>query len=140
MISKTAMHTLLAMSHLAALREGECAGAAAIARKINAPANYLGKLLQGLAREDLVISQKGHGGGFRLARRPECISLFDVLEPVEHVSRWHECFMGGGSCDPENPCALHDRWKRIRAAYLDFLCNVTLQDVVEKPEVLRKVG
>jgi DNA-binding IscR family transcriptional regulator len=42
----------------------------------------------------LVQSQKGIGGGFRLARDPGAISLLDVVEPIEHVSRWSGCILG----------------------------------------------
>jgi Rrf2 family protein len=99
MISKTGLHAIRALSALAELPAGSYAGAGAIADKVNAPRNYLGKLLQNLAREGLVVSQKGLNGGFRLARDPKTITLLDVVEPIEHVSRWSECFLGKKVCE-----------------------------------------
>ncbi len=129
MISKTAIHALKAMTVLAE-RPGEFRGAASVAERIGAPQNYLGKLLQGLIQSGVVYSQKGMGGGFRLARAPEAISLFDIVEPVDHVSRWEGCFMGGESCSAENPCALHYKWADIRDAHLRMLKETTLADLV----------
>src|SRR5512138_1587197 len=98
MISKTGIHAAVAMTVMAQLKPGEFAGAAQIAKEIGAPQNYLGKLLNALASEGLLQSQKGYGGGFRLAKPAKKISLFDVIEPIDHVSRWGGCFLGKGKC------------------------------------------
>ena len=126
MISKTAVHAALALALMSKLKPGEYAGAAQIAKEIGAPQNYLGKLLKSLAENGLLESQKGFGGGFRLARSPKEISLYDVVEPIDKVSRWGNCFLGGGSCNPEAPCAVHDHWKKIRRDYLKFLNDTTI--------------
>ncbi len=120
MISKTALHALKAVAALAE-RPGEFQGASSIATRIDAPQNYLGKLLQGLIQSGIVSSQKGKGGGFQLARPPEKISLFDVVEG---------CFMGNSSCSATTPCAMHFKWVTIRDDYLRLLKESTLADIV----------
>src|SRR6516165_10972001 len=120
MITKTGLHAVRAMTALARLPEGTYAGAAGIAREIGAPPNYLSKLLQNLAREGLLRSQKGLGGGFRLARDARQISLLDVVEPIEQVSRWSGCILGRSECSEVEPCAIHNRWKAVRQAYLQM--------------------
>lgn len=129
MISKTALHAIRATAVLAE-SPGEFQGASSIAERIGAPQNYLGKLLQGLIHSGIVCSQKGKGGGFQLARPPEKISLFDVVEPVDHVSRWEGCFMGKESCSSAEPCAMHHRWVAVRNDYLAMLKESTLADIV----------
>jgi Rrf2 family protein len=135
MISKTGRHALNALVELARLTDGQYAGAGSVAREIGAPINYLGKLLQDLARVGLVESQKGLGGGFRLARDPRQITLFDIADPIDHVSRWDGCFMGRGSCSDDAPCALHRRWGRVRDGYLKMLKETTLADLTRAPIV-----
>lgn len=130
MISKTSLHAIRAVAALAELPEGTYCGAAAIAQQVDAPQNYLGKLLQTLALAGIVESQRGLGGGFRLLRTPEDISLYDVVEPIDHVSRWTGCFLGRSSCSADNPCAMHDRWATVRDAYLDMLHTSTVADLV----------
>ncbi|MGA2259214.1 MAG: Rrf2 family transcriptional regulator [Thermoguttaceae bacterium] len=133
MLSKTALHALRAMTVLAELPEKSFAGAVDIAKAIHAPRNYLGKLLQSLAEAGLVESQKGKGGGFRLARQPAAITVFDVVEPIDHVGRWRGCFMGRSECSCENSCVVHSRWQAVRDAYLAFLQDTTLADLAQQP-------
>jgi Rrf2 family protein len=134
MLSKTGLHAVRALVALAKLPEGMYAGAARIAQEIAAPQNYLGKLLKALAEEGLVESQKGLGGGFRLARDPKQISLLDVFEPIEHVSRWSGCILGRPECSEVDPCAIHERWKAVRDAYLRMLRRTTVAELVAKGE------
>lgn len=136
MISKTGLHAIRALSALAELPQGTYAGAGAIADKVNAPRNYLGKLLQMLAREGLVISQKGLNGGFRLARDPKTITLLDVVEPIEHVSRWSECFLGKKVCEDATACVVHFQWKSVRGSYVTFLMGTTVADLLQHGEHL----
>jgi Rrf2 family transcriptional regulator, iron-sulfur cluster assembly transcription factor len=130
MISKTTLQAVRALTLLAELPEGSYAGASAIAERIGARGNYLGKLLQSLTHEGLVVSQKGLGGGFRLARRPEDITLFDIADPIEQVSRWQGCFMGRATCSSDSPCPVHNRWQEVREAYLEFLRDTTIAELV----------
>ncbi len=132
MISKTGIHATLALAFLAQLETNEYAGAAQIADQVGAPRNYLGKLLKNMAARGLVVSQKGYGGGFRLARDPEKISLLDIIEPIDQVSKWNGCFLGRKKCSEKQPCAVHHQWAKIREEYLHFLKSTTIAQVAEK--------
>ena len=134
MISKTARHAVLAVAALAELPEGEFCGAAAIAEKVKAPPNYLGKLLQSLAQSGIVESQRGLGGGFQLAKRSDEITVYDIVEPIDHVSRWEGCFLGRGTCSNSSPCSMHARWTTIRDQYLAMLRDMTVADIVNHRE------
>lgn len=132
MISKTGIHATLALALLANLESGTFAGASQIAETVGAPPNYLGKLLKQLAAEGLLESQKGFGGGFRLSRPAGKITLYDVLEPIERVSKWNGCFLGRARCSEKSPCALHERWSAIRQQYLSFLRTTTVAEIAEQ--------
>ncbi len=129
MISKTGIHATLALALLAKLKPGEFVGASRIADEIGAPRNYLGKLLKLLAEQGLLQSQKGFGGGFRLAVSPEKIKLYDVVEPIDRVSKWKGCFLGRKKCNEKEPCAVHGRWSKIREEYLSFLKETTIAEL-----------
>ncbi len=130
MISKTGLHAVKALALLAGLQDGDFIGTTRIADEVGAPPNYLGKLLQQLASEGLVESRKGFGGGFRLNRQPDRIPLYDVIEPIDRVSKWKGCFLGRSSCSDSSPCAVHDRWSRVRSEYLEFLRNTSVADLL----------
>lgn len=134
MITKTGVHALTALGVLAELPPGVYAGAADVAERIGAPRNYLGKLLQMLSQQGVLESQKGKGGGFRLARPPADISLYEVIEPIEHVSRWRGCFLGRATCSDGAPCAVHQRWGKVRDAYLQFLRETVVSDLLRTAE------
>jgi Rrf2 family protein len=129
MLSKTGLQAIKALAYLADLPGGIYEGAASIAQKTGGGQNYLGKVLQLLSREGLVLSQKGLGGGFRLARSADAISLYEVVDPIEHVSRWSGCFMGQGECTDRDPCAVHNQWKVLRENYLRFLMETSIADL-----------
>jgi Rrf2 family protein len=130
MLSKTSTQVINALIELARLPEGQCEGAKSIAKKINAPQNYLGKMLQQLAARKIVVSQKGLGGGFRLTRDPKKISLYEVVEPIDNVSLWSECALGLKKCSDAAPCAVHPKWKIVRNTYYEFLKTTSIGDLV----------
>lgn len=130
MLSRSCVHAIRAVVVLASLPPGAYCGTSAIADTTGAPRNYLGKLLLQLSRRGIVESQKGLGGGFRLAQSPDKISLHAVVESIEDVSRWQECAFGGKQCSDETPCPLHHRWGAVRTAYLSLLTNTSVAELV----------
>jgi Rrf2 family protein len=136
MISKTGIHATLALAFLAQLQPDQFAGAASIAEQVGAPKNYLGKLLKQLTEVGLLESQKGFGGGFRLAIPATKITLFDILEPLEGVSKWDGCFLGRSTCTDNTPCAMHHKWSKIRNDYLSFLKDTTVDELASKKVTL----
>jgi DNA-binding IscR family transcriptional regulator len=70
------------------------------------------------------------GGGFRLSRSPDLITLHDVIDSVEGVGRWNECAFGEKRCSEEQPCALHSRWSRVRDAYFSLLKDTSVAELL----------
>lgn len=131
MLSQTSIHAIRALIFLALQENDAPVGASKIAEKIQAPANYLGKTLNQLARAGLLISQRGLGGGLKLAKNAADISLFDIVEPIEHVSSKSHCFMNKLCCGPQ-PCRFHNRWHAVFTNFTDFLKSVSLHDLAEQ--------
>lgn len=131
MLTKTSKQVINALVKLAKLEEGQWLGVGAIAQQIKVPQNYLGKMLQSFVVAGLVVSQKGLGGGFRLAKDPKEISLFDVVEPIENVDVWSGCALGLKKCSDKNPCAVHFKWKSVKEQYLNFLKKTTIASLVK---------
>lgn len=131
MITKSSKQVINALVELAKLKENEWLGVGAIAGRIKAPQNYLGKMLQAFVSTGLVVSQKGLGGGFRLGKDAKTITLFDVVEPIENVSVWSECALGLKKCSDKAPCAVHDQWKNVKDEYLGFLKRTTIASLVK---------
>ena len=107
MISQTAEYALRAVIWLGG-HPDQLVGTKQISVAAQVPAGYLAKVLQMLARADLVVSTPGRGGGFRLTRPPEEISVLDVINAVDPIQRIRKCpldLKGHGT----NLCPLHRR-------------------------------
>lgn len=107
MISPSAEYALRAIVALAQ-RQGRSVVTPDLAKVTRISAPYLSKILQTLGRAGLVLSQRGTGGGFRLARTPDSISVLEVINAVDPVKRIHSCPLGIES-HGTRLCPLHRR-------------------------------
>lgn len=123
--SKPCEYAIRSLSYLAA-NSRATARADEIARAEGLPLPILAKILQELVRKGLLESQRGPGGGFRLARRPELITLRDIVATIDGLNQFVECAVGLERCSDDSPCPLHDRWKPVRAHFMEFLETTTL--------------
>ncbi len=100
-----------------------------IAASEGIPAPILAKVLQQLARGNLVTSFKGPGGGFSLNRAPEEISLYEIFQIVDGVENLDRCAVGLAACNDFEPCPLHDTWKSVRVHLLQYLKKTSLEEM-----------
>jgi Rrf2 family transcriptional regulator, iron-sulfur cluster assembly transcription factor len=118
---------------LGSLEPDRFADAATIAARAKAPPNYLAKLLRLLSRKGILDARKGANGGFRLARPPSDITLYDILDPIEDLVVESDCLLGEGPCRESGSCALHPAWSELRAGMLSFMHSTRLATIVRSP-------
>ncbi len=131
MLSQTAEYALRAMAWLALQPPGTALRGKDLSEVTQIPPHYLSKILRRMVVHGLLVSQKGHGGGFALARRPKEISFCEVLDAVDSAPQNGVCAFGWGLCDTDHPCPLHPAWSRISGAFLDWAHDTTLADVAD---------
>ena len=139
-ISQASEHAIRALTYLAQrLEAGE--GYQLIremAETIDVPAPFLAKLLKPLVAQGVLETQRGRGGGVRLARAPEEVTLHQIVDSQEHLAGQRQCFLGQADCSDERACPVHEYWKRAEADYQEQLAATTLGDLVrfcgERPE------
>lgn len=131
MLTQTSEYALRAMVYLARKGDEEYAGVKDIAKATDVPSNYLAKILQQLAKAGVLESQKGFGGGFRVARQLGNINLLSIVDPLENISKFRRCVLGQRECNDQVACPLHEAWSRICQDYLGALEHTTLQDVAD---------
>ena len=93
MFSQTAEYALRVVAYLAATG-GKAATTKEIAAGTRVPEGYLAKVLQSLSRAGVVRSQRGPGGGSVLARPPEDLTIYDVVQAVDPIRRITSCPLG----------------------------------------------
>lgn len=131
-----------------------CVLLAALPKGVGLPANalaefhalapaYMAKHMQALARAGVVESVRGAHGGYRLARAPRDISLWDIVEAIEGVEPAFRCveIRQQGPCvtpqgDFRKPCEIHSAFARAENAWRIELKSVSLADMAA--EVARK--
>ena len=133
-ISQTAEYAIRAMSAIATLPEGVKIRAADLGPAAGIPAPYLSKILRRLVLAGLLVSQKGQGGGFSLARPAVEIPFIDILNAVDAFPADGRCAFGWGSCDQLSPCPLHGAWSRLSNQLRDWADDTNLAEVATAAE------
>lgn len=127
MLPKTSEYALRAVVWLA--REpGRPISADRLAEHTKIPRRYLYKVLTDLVRGGLVSSQPGPGGGYALARRPERLTILDVVSAVAPLERIRSCPLGLPS--HTTLCPLHGELDRVYAAAEQALGRVTIGELL----------
>ncbi|MBI1318084.1 MAG: Rrf2 family transcriptional regulator [Candidatus Hydrogenedens sp.] len=129
--SDFALRTLL---HLAVSKESNISEVAAA---YNISRNHLVKVVHHLGKVGLIESQRGRGGGIRLARSAETVTIAEVVRLCEPHFHLVECFDAQNNrCVISPVCRLQGVLGEARAAFFSVLERYTLQDVVQDPESL----
>jgi Rrf2 family protein len=108
-----------------------------LAAAFDLPAAYLNKQLQALTKHGILVSSPGVRGGFRLARRPQDITLLDVvtaLEGPEDPFRCQEIRQSGAMADVPSAefrqeCVIAVAMRRADVAWRRELAAQTLADI-----------
>lgn len=93
------------------------------------PRDFMAKIFQKLVRGGILISAKGRGGGFAVARPAHQISLMQVVEAMEGPQLLDRCVVGLEKCNDLMPCPQHDLYKPIRQRLKDYLNTTTVADL-----------
>ena len=110
-----------------------------ISRRQGIAVTYLRQLFVELRRKGLVVSRRGPGGGYQLAKAPETIMLVDVIDAVGEKLDTTRCG-GKADCQSERQCLTHDLWVRLGDQIRGFLSGISLIEAVSDHELLRVAG
>lgn len=127
--SQTAEYALRVLAYMSTRDAGAPIRARDLSTHIGVPASYLSKIMRRLVEAGLLASQKGHGGGFRIAKPLSEIRFADVLSAVDEEVRPEGCAFGWEQCDENHPCPLHPFWKVLKDQFEAWARQHTLQDV-----------
>lgn len=94
--------------------------------------NHLMKVVHRLAQEGLLHTQRGRGGGLRLARDPAATTVGEVVRIIEDDLTLVECFGPASTCPLTAGCQLAGALDRARTAFLAELDGVTLAQLVPR--------
>ncbi|NCZ96075.1 MAG: Rrf2 family transcriptional regulator [Verrucomicrobia bacterium] len=108
--------------------QGRIRQAASLAKASGTPGKFMEQVLRNLKKGGFVVSRRGAGGGYDLARAPDRINLREVVS-----------WMEGNEDSPDSSGPLGEEWGRLRreaeAARESVLERESLRDLMEKVQV-----
>jgi Rrf2 family protein len=123
------------MIHLAGLPPGSRASRSELAAAVECPDQFLSKVLQDLARANLVVSRRGNTGGFELPQPHRAVSLLDVVEAIEGPMRLNLCLTSDHACGRQSWCPAHGVWVEAQRAMAGVLQAATIGDLARRATV-----
>ncbi|MCX4187136.1 Rrf2 family transcriptional regulator [Methylophaga sp. OBS4] len=98
--------------------------------------SYLEQLFARLRKQGLVSSSRGPGGGYRLSRAAESITVLDVIAAVDEKVDSTQC-EGKQNCHGDEQCLSHELWQSLSDQLRMYLDGITLAQVVNNYEQRR---
>lgn len=133
-ISTKTRYAIMAMVDIAYYSNGNPVNLADISRRENIAVNYLEQIFVYLRKNNLVESTKGPGGGYRLTKNPDQISIADVMNSLDINLKMTRCgTTKDKKCLTDSiKCMTHSLWKGLELNIKDYFSTITLQDVITK--------
>ncbi|AUC23168.1 transcriptional regulator [Polaribacter sejongensis] len=104
-------------------------GSKKVANDLMMPAPFLAKTLQELTKKNIISSVKGPHGGFYLTEANEKNSLFDIIDCIDGVEKFNECYLGQAECSSENPCVVHHLYAPFKDKLISKLKKKTILEM-----------
>ena len=112
-------------------RKGEILATAQLAELTGLNQPTVAKVAKTLVVADLLETQRGVHGGYRLVRPAAMISLVQIVEAMEGPITVNDCVEGAQDpCMASNCCFMSRNWNRVNLAVRNALNDVSLEDLV----------
>lgn len=135
-LSAKGRYAVTAMFDVALNATVEPVSLAAIADRQSISLNYLEQLFGKLRKAGLVLSLRGPGGGYQLAKEQHEITLGQIIAAVDESMDATRCNEGSTGCQDGQRCITHTIWHQLNHKIHDFLQSITLADIVQNEDVL----
>ena len=133
MISNTSKYAIRALIYLELYSSPQKKeGIKSIAGELGIPPPFLGKILQGLVKQQILDSTKGPNGGFCLRKPAMDISLMEIIELMEGKEPFNTCVIRTTPCDPDHPCSMHKKLAKLRSEIKMLYTTETIADLVSE--------
>ena len=127
-ISRKVEYALIALRHFHGQDMGKLTSAKELAQTYGVPHELLAKVLQRLAKKDIIDAVKGPRGGYRLAIDPKSIKMTELFEIIEGPMGIMDCYFDSG-CEQIDGCTIRTPINRINDSIRAMFNNMTLAEV-----------
>ena len=131
-ISTRGRYAIRVMLDLAEHNTGEYIPLMDIAKRQEISEKYLESIVAVLSKNDFLISLRGKGGGYRLARQPEEYTVGSILKITEGPFAPVACLEKMPNCCERAPyCKTLKMWEGLQTLIEDYFENITIQDLLD---------
>lgn len=131
-LTSRSRYALKIMLDLAAHRNSAVVRRQEIVNRQGVPAKYLDQILVRLRRDGLVFSVRGRTGGYRLAKDPDLVSIWDIFRAVEDGIYPVECVDEHMPCAFQASCVANEPWQVIFSALRSRLEAMSLASCAQQ--------
>ena len=128
-ITRAGDYALRALSYIANNDPNKIYMRSELSEKCGIPDSFLGKILQSLAKSEILVSERGKKGGFKLNKKPKDISIYDIIKSVEGEIMLNECLLDKSFCKSFSYCKIHQVLGDIRNTLVDDMKRYSLEDI-----------
>lgn len=130
MFSKTCEYALRAILYVALnSTDQKKVGIKEIAKALDLPVHFLGKILQNLVKHNALQSTKGPNGGFFLDKKGRTLPIIEVVNIIDGLDSFKKCGLGLKECSDKRPCPIHHEFKPYRDNLKIMLAKKTIKDI-----------
>ena len=108
-----------------------------IAQRFRISRNHLAKVVQRLQAEGLIETFRGRGGGMRLARPADTITVGEVVRRFENLDAFVSCFAAGSGCAINGLCGLKPLLSEAMEDFLTRLDQRRISELIPDPKGFR---
>ncbi|MCD8038955.1 MAG: Rrf2 family transcriptional regulator [Lachnospiraceae bacterium] len=107
-----------------------------ISARQNISKKYLEQIIPFLNRSNLLLANKGHMGGYQLARHPSEITVREIFESAEGSLTPVSCMDNSPNiCENADGCLTLPVYQGLYEVIINYLNGISLQDVISnKPD------
>lgn len=128
-ITRQADYATRAVLHLARAQKDKLIPTNEIARRQNIPSSFLAKIIAQLSIAGLLHTYRGAHGGVRLARKPQNISLLEVIEAIDGPIQLNVCVGSEDACPFEENCPMRPVWCDVQKELMSKLRNTNFRQL-----------
>ena len=122
-------------------RQGEILATAQLAELTGLSQPTVAKVAKTLMAADLLETQRGVHGGYRLAKPAAATSLVQIVEAMEGPIAVNDCVDGAQApCVVSNCCFMSRNWNRVNLAVRNALCDLSLEDLIDPAQLFTPTG
>lgn len=132
MISKSCKYAIRATVFIASkAKENVKVGVKEIAKEIEAPEAFTGKILQILNKQKIVTSLKGPYGGFYSDEEQLNLPIIEVVKAIDGMGVFTDCVFGLHQCSDDHPCPMHFEYVKTRGQINNSFQNTTIRSLAD---------